>query len=235
MKKLLVTFSLMFAITCAYSQKVADPPASGITTIKGQDLKQIPSGSVTEILRSLQPMVSVGPSWATGKDSGTDWEYSYKPRIEIIFGAYRDFILNENFNSKFRTRAGLRLRIGGTIEKWDFFEVAGEYKVSWSYLEAPAEIAYKFEAFGKPAYAGLGLVPAIKLSANVKDDDGEKYKLEDIKGFNIFISPLIGFQLTDHGELDLNYDYGMISWGGSGDHKAHRINSVNVRYVHMFY
>ncbi len=42
----------------------------------------------------------------------------------------------------------------------------GEDKVSWTYLEVPAEIAYKFEAFGKRAYAGLGLVPAIKLAAN---------------------------------------------------------------------
>jgi hypothetical protein len=91
MKKLLVSLSLVFAISIAYCQKAKYTPTA-ISTISNEDLEQIPSGSFLETLRSLQPTVSVGPSWSTGKDSGSDWEYKFTPGLEIVAGAYRDFI-----------------------------------------------------------------------------------------------------------------------------------------------
>ena len=238
MKKLLITFCFVFAISFAYGQKVKDTPAS-IATVSSGDLEQIPSGSFSEILRSIQPTASVGPGWATGKDSGTDWEYKFTPRVEIVIGAYREFIFNENFNKNFRTRAGLRFRFGGTFEKWKYtgsiYDYEGKNKINWGYIETPAEIAYKFEVFGKTGYAGFGLIPAFKLYANWKDEDGNKEKLEDFKGFNLFISPHVGIQIWKHGEIDLSYDFGTVSWGGSGSDKAHHINSVSGRYIHKFY
>ena len=238
MKKLLIIFSLVFAISIAYCQKAKYTPTA-IATISNEDLEQIPSGSFLETLRSFQPNVSVGPSWSTGKDSGPDWEYKFTAGLEIVAGAYRDFIINKNFNSKLRTRAGLRFRFGGTFEKWKYTgsldNYEGKTKINWGYIEVPAEIDYKFNVFGKRVYAGLGLTPAFKLYANWKDEDGSKEKLEDFKGFNLFISPHIGIQISDQSELDLSYDFGTVSWGGSGDDKAHHLNSVSVRYIHKFY
>ncbi len=238
MKKLFISFSLVFAVSIAYCQKVHETPAA-IATVTGEDLVQIPSGSFTEILRSLQPSVSVGPSWATGKDSGPNWEYKFAPGLEIVAGAYRDFNFSENFNGKFRTRAGLRFRFGGTTEKWmlrgSLEDYEGKGKINWGYIEVPAEIDYKLNVFGKRTYAGFGLTPAFKLYANWKAEDRDKEKLEEFKGFNLFLSPKVGIQLCDHGELDLSYDFGTISWGGSGEDKAHHINSVSIRYIHKFY
>ncbi len=238
MKKLLVSLSLVFVISIAYCQKAKYTP-SAISTISNEDLEQIPSGSFLETLRSLKPTVSVGPSWSTGKDSGPDWEYKFTPGLEIVAGAYRDFIFNKNFNSKIRTRAGLRFRFGGTSEKWmvsgSLEDYEGKRKINWGYIEVPAEIDYKFNVFGKRGYAGFGLTPAFKLYANWKEEDRDKEKLEDFKGFNLFISPRVGIQLCDCGELDLSYDFGVISWGGSGEDKAHHVNSVSIRYIHKFY
>ena len=236
MKKLLITFCFVFAISFAYGQKVKDTPAS-IATVSSGDLEQIPSGSFFEILRSIQPTVSVGPSWATGNYSGAQWEYKFSPRVEIVVGAFRDFNFSESFNKNFRTRAGLRLRFGGTKETWKESGVDYEetYKINWGYIEAPAEIAYKFEVFGKGAYAGLGLAPGIKLYGNWKDEEGNKDKLEDIKGGNLFISPIVGIQICDHSELDLAYDFGTVAWGSDDYYKKHHINSVRVAYVHKFY
>ena len=236
MKKLLCAFILVIAIGFAYGQKVKDTPSS-IATISSDDLEQIPRGSVSEILRSLQPTVSVGPSWATGKDSGTDWEYKFSPRFEFVVGAYRDFIFTEEFNRNWRTRAGIRLRFAGTKEKYRETNPTYEedYKINWGYIEAPAEIAYKFDVFGKKAFAGLGLSPGIKLYANWKDEDGNKGKLDDFSGVNLFITPIVGIQICDHSELDLSYDFGVTSFGGSDYYKQHFINSVRVAYVHKFY
>ena len=239
MKKLLCAFILVIAIGFAYGQKVKETPSS-IATISSEDIEQIPRGSLSEILRSLQPVVSAGPSWATGKDSDFYWEYSFSPRVEIVAGAYREFIFNKDFNKNFLTRAGLLFKFGGTFEKWKEDIGGGQYyeekyKINWGYIEIPAEIAYRFEVFGKNAFAGVGVAPSIKMYGNWKDEDGNKGKLDDIKGGNFFISPLAGIQLGDHSELDLRYDFGIVPFGDYDYDKKHHINSFLVSYIHKFY
>ena len=236
MKKLLCAFFLVIAIGFAYGQEVKDAPSS-IATISGDVIERPPSGSFSDILRSIQPTASIGPSWATGNYSGNDWAYKFSPRVEIVVGGYRDFIFSDEFNRKWKTRAGLRLRFGRTSENWKEVAVDYEesYKINWGYIEVPVEIAYKFEVFGKKAFGGIGLSPGIKLYANWKDEEGYKDKLEDIKGGNLFISPLVGIQLCDHSELGVSYDFGIVAWGESDYYKKHHINSIRVAYVHKFY
>ncbi len=240
MKKLLFTFSLILAIGLAYGQeKVQDSPAA-IAKVSGEDLVRPPSGSFSEILRSLQPTVSVGPSWVTGKDSGYDWEYKSSPRFEIVVGAYRDFIFTEEFNRHWRTRAGIRLRFAGAFEKWKYDSgsgsvIEGKDKINWGYIEAPAEISRKFKFLDRNAFAGLGLSPGLKLYANWKDEDGNKDKLEEVISVNLFITPMVGWQVCEHSEIDISYDFGIESWGGSSTDKKHYFNSVRFAYVHKFY
>lgn len=239
MKKLLFAICLLMIISLAYGQIVKDTPSS-IATISGDDIEQIPRGSFSDILRSLQPAVSVGPSWATGNDSDFYWEYHFSPRVEIVAGAYREFILNKDFNKNFLTRAGLLFKFGGAFEHWKEDIGGGQYyeekyKINWGYIEIPAEIAYRFDVFGKNAFAGIGLTPSIKMYGNWKDEDGNKGKLDDIKGGNFFISPLVGIQIGDHSELNVRYDFGTVAFGDHDYDKKHHINSFLVSYIHNFY
>jgi Outer membrane protein beta-barrel domain len=103
-----------------------------------------------------------------------------------------------------RPQLGLSLKGGRLLDDGDV------YKTNLTYIDLPVHAVYKYEAGPGKILGGIG--PYFSLFAGGKDD-GDKLKVgTNIKGFDMGLSLMAGYELTDKNlSINLFYSPGLLN------------------------